>query len=208
MIRKIITIDADKCNGCGLCADACHEGAISFEEREALPYDEAAVLANMRAKGGGTAPGPRGCPGSRPVSLSPLESRRARGAGPAADGRAGRLAQCPVLLRVAPVNAPYFAGANILLAAHCAAFAHGNFHEEFMRNKVTLIACPKLDAYDHASKLAEILAGNSVASVTVTRMSVPCCGGLEQIARRALAASGKDIPLRVAIIRTDGAVAG
>ena len=237
MIRKIITIDKNKCNGCGLCAEACHEGAIvmrdgkaellgdnycdglgdclpacpanaiSFEEREALPYDEAAVEARLREKAGGNGPllgpMPKGCPGAAARSLTPVGIRPdAPGAAPAASC----LAQWPVQLQLMPVNAPSLAGADLLLAAHCSAFAHGNFHENFMRGRVTCIACPKLDAFDHAARLGEILRNNDVKSLTVARMSVPCCGGLERIARSAIAASGKAIPLRVVTIGTDGSV--
>lgn len=235
--RKIITIDAAACNGCGLCAEACHEGAIvmrngkaellrddycdglgdclpacpagaiSFEEREALPYDEAAVRANMKAKAGLKGqPTAGGCPGMKVQTLTPVAPRRAEPAAPSVSPSC--LGQWPVQLRLVPVNAAFFNGADLLVAADCSAFAHGSFHEAFMRGKVTVIACPKLDAFDNAAKLAEILRTNDVKSVTVVRMSVPCCGGLEQAVRRALAESGKDAPLRVAILGTDGSAVG
>lgn len=234
MIRKIVTIDDEKCNGCGLCVDACHEGAIglrngkaallrddycdglgdclpacptgaiTFEEREALPYDEEAVLANAAAKG--TAPltpltPVRGCPGSQARGLAPAAAWKGGGT-----PRQSCLGQWPVQIKLVPVNAPYFADADLLVAADCSAFACGNFHEEFMRGKVTIIGCPKLDDGDYSAKLTDILRQNSVRSVTVARMSVPCCGGIEQAVRRAVAAAGKDIPLSVVTIAPEGAV--
>ena len=248
MIRKIITIDREKCNGCGLCVTACHEGAIvmkdgkaellrddycdglgdclpacptgaiSFEEREAPAYDEEAVQARLRAMGRKPLTG--GCPGSAPKSFGgcPGSAPRALAAknpfpGPfSVAGEAGAtdscLAQWPVQIKLVPVNAPYFAGADLLIAADCAAYAHGNFHRDFMGGKVTLIGCPKLDGGDYAEKLGEILRVNDVRSVTVARMSVPCCGGLESAVKRAIAASDKDIPLRVATISPQGSVQG
>jgi ferredoxin len=229
MIRRIIEINEEKCNGCGLCADACHEGAIgmvngkatllrddycdglgdclpvcptgaiAFVEREAAAFDAAAVQENMQAKGrahGG------GCPGSRAISMRP-------GAAPAADESprtASQLRQWPVQIKLAPVNAPYFSGAHLLIAADCAAYAYGNFHAEFMKNKVTLIGCPKLDSVDYSEKLREIIARNELKSVTVVRMEVPCCGGLEMAVKRALQESGKFIPWQVVTISTDGQV--
>ena len=193
MIRRIIHIDSEKCNGCGACASACHEGAIgmvngkavllrddycdglgdclptcptnaiSFVEREALPYDEVAVKANMAKKKSGFV-----CPGS--------------------------------------VNAPYFNNANLLVSADCSAYAYGNFHNEFMKNKVTIIGCPKLDDMDYSEKLTEIIKNNNIKSVTVVRMEVPCCGGIENAVKKALMDSGKFIPWSVVTISTDGKI--
>ena len=232
MVRKIIKIDEEKCNGCGLCVDACHEGAlgmrqgkavllrddycdglgdclpscptdaISFEEREALPYDEAAVQENMRA---GQIPLPCGCPGSHTRLLirgDPAESI------PTGETRAlpSELRQWPLQIKLVPVNATFFAGADLLIAADCAAYAHGNFHAEFMRGRVTLIACPKLDATDYSEKLAEIFRANAIRSVTVTRMSVPCCRGLEDAVSSALRACGRRIPGSCVVLSTEGVV--
>lgn len=229
MIRKIIRIDEAACNGCGACAAACHEGAIemvngkarltredycdglgdclpacptdaiSFEEREAPAYDEAAVLAAKRKKQ--AAAQPCGCPGARAAAIAHAD---AAPAGPAVS----RLSQWPVQIKLAPISAPYFDGAHLLVAADCTAYAYGNFHEDFIRGRVTLIGCPKLDAVDYAQKLAAILAHNDIVSVTVVRMQVPCCGGLEQAVRRALQASGKDLPCRVITLSTDGRILG
>ena len=231
MKRRIIHIDQDKCNGCGLCAAACHEGAIemvegkavltredycdglgdclpacptgaiTFEEREAPAYDHAAVLAAKAAKAAQTAPLPCGCPGSQSRAL-----RREEAAAPAGECPS-QLRQWPVQIKLAPVNAPYFDGCDLLIAADCTAYAYGSFHRDFIRGKVTLIGCPKLDEGDYAEKLAAILAQNDVKSVTVARMTVPCCGGIQRAAEAAVAASGKNIPLRVAVISPDGALA-
>lgn len=224
MIRKIIRIDEESCTGCGACAEACHEGAIAmiggkakltredycdglgdclpacpagaitFEEREAPAYDEAAVLAAKLKK----APSGHGCPGMRPEAME----RPAASGGDAAV--TSQLRQWPVQLKLAPVNAPWFDGADLLIAADCTAYAYGNFHAEFIRDRVTLIGCPKLDGTDYGEKLAQILSGSNVRSVTVARMEVPCCGGIDQMVRRAIEASGKTIPYRAAIISTDG----
>ena len=231
MIRKIIKIDEDKCIGCGLCARACHEGAIemidgkarltredycdglgdclpacpmdaiSFEEREAPAYDEEAVKKAQLAKQ--AAQSSCACPGSQSkafergeLSVAPTVSR----------GAVSRLRQWPVQIKLVPVNAPYFNGANLLIAADCTAYAYGNFHEEFMRGKITLIGCPKLDEGDYARKLTEIIAGNDIKSVTIVRMEVPCCGGIENAARRALQESGKFIPWQVVTISVDGRI--
>ena len=197
MIRRIITIDENKCNGCGLCADACHEGAIgivdgkakllredycdglgdclpacpmnaiSFEQREAPAYNEAAVLAAKKAK-----------------SL--------------------QLRNFPVQIKLAPVNAPWFEDTDLLIAADCTAFAYPDFHRDFIRGKVVLIGCPKLDAVNYAEKLTQIFRYNNIRSITVTRMTVPCCGGLTMAVKNAIAASGKDIPLNIVTIRPDG----
>ena len=224
MIRRIITIDEEKCNGCGLCADACHEGAIgivdgkakllredycdglgdclpacpanaiSFEEREAPAYNEAAVLAAKKAK---EAQFPCGCPGSACQSI--------QHSAPAADVYVpSRLTNFPVQIKLLPPNAPYFDGADLLIAADCTAFAYGNFHNDFIRDRVTLIGCPKLDSVDYSRKLSEIFANNDIRSITVVRMQVPCCGGLEFAVRQALLASGKEIPWQVVTVNSRG----
>ncbi|HIR07913.1 MAG TPA: 4Fe-4S binding protein [Candidatus Pullichristensenella stercoripullorum] len=221
MLRKIIRIDEEKCNGCGACARACHEGAIamvngkarlvredycdglgdclpacptnaiSFEVCEAAAYDEAAVRAAKAAA-------PHACPGSRPAAF-------AREARPASAGNVpSQLSQWPVQIKLAPVNAPWFSGADLLIAADCTAFAYGNFHADFIRGRVTLVGCPKLDAVDYAEKLAQIFSANDIRSILVARMEVPCCGGLESAVRRALEMSGKDIPLAVSTIAING----
>ncbi len=233
MVRKIIQIDEEKCNGCGACAAACHEGAIAmvngkarltredycdglgdclpacptnaitFVEREAPAYDAAAVAASrVKAASVGMTPNPAagGCPGSMARAIAH------QGAEVPVGPRPSRLSQWPVQIKLAPVNAPWFDGCDLLVAADCTAFAHGDFHEQFIKGRVTLVGCPKLDGVDYAEKLGAILAGNDVRSVTVTRMEVPCCGGLELAVRTALAGSGKDIPLRVVTISTDGRV--
>ena len=226
MIRKIIKIDQDRCNGCGLCAKACHEGAIeiidgkaqlvredhcdglgdclpacptnaiSFEEREAPAYNEAAVLAT-KSKAPSTLP--CGCPGtnSKAIQREPVSSSNAT--------VTSQLSQWPVQLKLAPVNAPYFDNANLLIAADCTAYAYGNFHNEFIRNHITLIGCPKLDDGDYAEKLTAILSYNNIKSVTIVRMEVPCCG-IENSVKRALRASGKFIPWRIVTISTDGRI--
>ena len=198
MIRRIITIDEGKCNGCGLCADACHEGAIgiidgkakllredycdglgdclpacpmsaiSFEEREAPAYDEKAVLAAKQEK---EAPLPCGCPGSACQSIERKESASVVNV-------PGRLQNFPIQIKLAPPNAPCFDGADLLIAADCTAYSYGNFHNDFMKNRVTLIGCPKLDSVDYSQKLTQIFSMNNIRSVTLTRMTVPCCGGL------------------------------
>lgn len=226
MFRKIIKINEEKCNGCGACAAACHEGAIqiidgkarltredycdglgdclpacptnaiSFEEREAPAYDEAAVKASKAAKAND--PLPCGCPGTQSKLLS-----REKAPSPA-EAAESLLSQWPVQIKLVPINAPYFAGARLLIAADCTAFAYGNFHSDFIRNHITLIGCPKLDEGDYADKLTEIISRNDIKSVTVVRMEVPCCGGLENAAKRAIKASGKFIPWQVVTISTDG----
>ena len=230
MIRKIIKIDEEKCNGCGACAEACHEGAIkmidgkakltredycdglgdclpacptnaiSFEEREASAYDEAAVKA---AKQKNTSqPLPCGCPGTQSKAI-----KRDDTAVSAVSGTVNsQLRQWPVQIKLVPVNAPYFDNANLLIAADCTAYAYGNFHNEFIRNHITLIGCPKLDDGDYTDKLTQIIANNNIKSVTIVRMEVPCCGGLENAAKQALQVSGKFIPWRVVIVSTDGRI--
>ena len=228
MIRKIIKIDEEKCNGCGACADACHEGAIemingkakltredycdglgdclpacpvdaiSFEEREAPAYDEAAVLASKQKN---RAPLPCGCPGTATRAI-----KRDSATSPTTIPASSQLSQWPVQIKLVPVNAPYFDGAKLLVAADCTAFAYGNFHNEFIRNHITLIGCPKLDEGDYADKLTSIIANNDIKSVTVVRMEVPCCGGIENAVKRALQASGKFIPWNVVTVSTDGKI--
>ena len=228
MIRKIIRIDEEKCNGCGACASACHEGAIemidgkakltredycdglgdclptcptnaiSFEEREAPAYYEAAVLAAKQKKE--AKPLPCGCPGTQ----SKVLKRESSECVVSNNTVASQLSQWPVQIKLLPVRAPYFDGANLLIAADCTAYAYGNFHQEFIRNHITLIGCPKLDEGDYAEKLTEIIKYNNIKSVTVVRMEVPCCGGIEHAVKRALQASGKMIPWSVVVISTDG----
>ena len=221
MLRRIIKIDEKKCNGCGLCASACHEGAIamvdgkarliredycdglgdclpacptgaiSFEEREAAAYDAEAVARHLEGSGGC-------CPGAQARTMTlakPCDTGT-----PAAT----RLGQWPVQIQLAPLYAPYFDGAHLLIAADCAAYAYGDFHNRFMDGKITLIGCPKLDHVDYGEKLTEILRQNRIASITVARMEVPCCGGLEHAVKRAIAQSGKEIPLRVETISIRG----
>ena len=233
MIRRIIEIDKEKCNGCGLCAKVCHEGAIgmvdgkatllrddycdglgdclpvcptgaiTFVEREAAAYDEGAVQANMAKKG----KTPCACPGSQSKLLEVQEkmaARREEEATPVAVP--SRLRQWPVQIKLAPIKAPYFDGAKLLIAADCTAYAYGNFHEEFMKGKITLVGCPKLDMVDYSEKLTEIIKQNDIQSVTIVRMEVPCCGGMELAAKKALQASGKFIPWQVVTISTDGKI--
>lgn len=213
MIRKIIQIDEEKCNGCGACAEACHEGAIgivngkakllrddycdglgdclptcptgaiSFVEREAAAYDEKAVQENMRRKNG------------QDLSYAPL-------------GAGSQLGQWPCQIKLIPINAPCFDGARLLIAADCCAYAYARMHGDFMRGKITLIGCPKLDGIDYSEKLPQIIQDNNIQSVTIVRMEVPCCGGLESAAKRALQASGKSIPCEVATISVDGKILG
>ena len=210
MKRRVIHIDQDKCNGCGACASACHEGAIgmvngkarlmrddycdglgdclpacptnaiTFVEREAAPYDEAAVQANKAALKAGKAVD---------TAFAPTVSR---------------LQQWPVQIKLAPVNAPYFNGAQLLIAADCTAYAYAGFHEKFMKGHVTLIGCPKLDAIDYSEKLTEIFRNNDIHSISIVRMEVPCCGGMTYAVQRAIANSGKDIPCKVTVLSING----
>ena len=226
MIRKIIQIDEEKCNGCGACAAACHEGAIgmvngkaklmrddycdglgdclpacptgaiTFAEREAAAYDEAAVKAHL-AKRGQTS----GCPGARVMSLKTKPQMDAP-----QQKLGSALAQWPCQIKLVPVQAPYFNGADLLIAADCTAYAYANIHQEFMQGKVTIIGCPKLDSVDYSEKLTEILRMNDIRSITVLRMEVPCCGGLEYAAERVLENSGKNLPWKVVTFTIDGKI--
>ncbi len=235
MMRKIIHIDEEKCNGCSACADACHEGAIAivngkaklmredycdglgdclpacptgaitFTEREAKAYDKAAAEENKRKKAQ-TEDGalPCGCPGSHSKEI-----RRENGDNSTAavsSAPVSRLSQWPVQIKLVPVNAPYFGGAKLLIAADCTAYAYAAFHEDFIRGHITLVGCPKLDSTDYSEKLAEIIKNNDIKSVTVVRMEVPCCSGLELAARKALQASGKFIPWQVVTLSADGRI--
>lgn len=246
MIRRIIHIDEEKCNGCGACAAACHEsaigmvdgkakllrddycdglgdclpacptGAITFEEREAAAYDEAAVMANKKKKEEASghfakkaeSPAPHGCPGQRIAQFN----RQSTVSGTSDDANSSsaaitsQLSQWPVQIKLAPVTAPYFDGAKLLIAADCTAYAYANFHQDFIKGKITLIGCPKLDAVDYSEKLTEIIASNDIKSVTIVRMEVPCCGGLEHAAVTALKNSGKFIPWHVVTISIDGRI--
>ena len=251
MIRRIIEIAQDKCNGCGACAAACHEGAIgmvngkaallrddycdglgdclptcptgaiTFVEREAAAYDEAAVKANMAAK-----KGPAGCSGSAPRTVSGGAAENGGGCdhrgcpgsqsrsltAPAAETPAApcavqsRLMQWPVQIKLLPVEAPFYQGAKLLIAADCTAFSRADFHERFMKGRVTLIGCPKLDEGDYAEKLTEILRRNDIREVTVVRMEVPCCGGIQRAVETALRGSGKFLPWQVVTLGRDGRI--
>lgn len=193
MIRKIIKIDQEKCNGCGACAAACHEGAIGMVDGKAR------LLRDDYCDGMGD------CLPECPVGAITFEEREAD----AYDEKAVlKLRQWPVQIKLAPVKAAYFEGANLLIAADCTAYAYAAFHTEFMRGKVTLIGCPKLDAIDYSEKLAEIIKSNDIRSIMLARMEVPCCGGLEMAAKKALQDSGKSIPWKVATISVDGSVCG
>lgn len=229
MRRKIIHIDEEKCNGCGACAAACHEGAIEmidgkakltredycdglgdclpacpmdairFEERDALAYNEEAVKAAKLQKH--AAKLPCGCPGTQSKML-----KRDTAAPVKSSTGVSQLMQWPCQIKLVPINAPYFEQANLLIAADCTAYAYGNFHNDFIRGHITLIGCPKLDEGDYTEKLTAIIRGNSIKSVTIVRMEVPCCGGIENAAKQALQASGKFIPWRVVTISTDGKI--
>lgn len=235
MIRKIIKIDEDKCNGCGACAAACHEGAIeiidgkavltredycdglgdclpecptdaiSFEEREAPAYDEAAVLAakQKKMKKQGIKIPHAGCPGTQVRQIVPPKTENTSSHTPAAISQLG---QWPCQIKLAPVNAPYFNGAKLLIAADCTAYAYANIHEDFMKGKVTLIGCPKLDSVDYSEKITAIIRNNDIRSVTILRMEVPCCGGLETAVKKALQESGKFIPWQTITISIDGKI--
>lgn len=200
---KATLLRDDYCDGLGDCLPVCPTGAITFVEREAAAYDEGAVQANMAKKG----KTPCACPGSQSKLLEVQEkmaAKREEEATPVAVP--SRLRQWPVQIKLAPIKAPYFDGAKLLIAADCTAYAYGNFHEEFMKGKITLVGCPKLDMVDYSEKLTEIIKQNDIQSVTIVRMEVPCCGGMELAAKKALQASGKFIPWQVVTISTDGKI--
>lgn len=214
MIRKIIQIDEEKCNGCGACASACHEGAIgmvdgkakllrddycdglgdclptcptnaiTFVEREAAQYDEAAVLENKRKQ----------------------KMQQEKNAPQVPAQTESQLAQWPCQIKLIPVTAPYLKGANLLIAADCTAYAYANMHRDFMKGRVTIVGCPKLDQVDYSEKLTTIFSENDIQSVTIVRMEVPCCGGIEYAAKKALQESGKFIPWQVLTITIDGKI--
>ena len=245
MIRRIINVDGEKCNGCGACARACHEGAIdiidgkarltrenycdglgdclpecptgaiTFEEREAPAYDEAAVLASKQGK-----QSPE-CSETAESWTSQSDSHQSNNCQNDnyqsdihhSDNRqsgiqvpASRLAQWPCQMKLVPVSAPYFKNAELLIAADCTAYSYADFHDDFMKGRITLIGCPKLDAVDYSIKLTEILKYNDIKSITLLRMEVPCCGGLEMMAKKALLNSGKPIPLQVITLSIDGKI--
>jgi len=242
MIRRIIKIDEEKCNGCGACASACHEGAIgmvngkarlmredycdglgdclpacptgaiTFEEREAPAYDHEAVMANKAKKEGEGQENNHvnsikhtGCPGSMVRTLNRTKDISEKEKTETAPVNS-MLSQWPVQIKLAPVNAEYFDRANLLIAADCSAYAYGDFHNKFIKNRITLIGCPKLDAGDYSEKLTAIIAENDIKSVTIVRMEVPCCGGIEAAAKKAIQDSGKFIPWQVVTISTDGRI--
>lgn len=230
MLRQIIKIDEEKCNGCGACAAACHEGAIemvngkakltredycdglgdclpacptnaiTFEKREAPAYDEKAVLAAKQKKA--DKPLPCGCPGTQSRAIK----REVKSDAVSYQNISSQLSQWPVQIKLVPINALYFDNANLLVAADCTAYAYGDFHNKFIKNRVTLIGCPKLDEGDYTEKLTHIIKNNNIKSVTVVRMEVPCCAGIENAVKNALMASGKFIPWQIVVISTDGRV--
>ncbi len=240
MKRNIIRIDEEKCNGCGLCVTACHEGAlviengkaklisdsycdglgnclpecptnaITIEEREADAYDEELVMKNIEMKAAATTPPVHhhvhgGCPGSRAMAIKKTPSPEARASAPSAPA-VSELMQWPCQIKLVPVNAPYFDNCDLLIAADCTAYAYANIHKDFMKNRITLIGCPKLDEGDYSEKLTAIIANNNINSVKVLRMEVPCCGGIVSAVKTALINSGKMLPWSIVTVSTDGEI--
>lgn len=233
MIRKIVSIDAEKCNGCGLCITACHEGAlklidnkavlisdaycdglgdclpecptgaIKIEEREADPFDEELVKENMaKAKAKHESNTFSGCPGTQARTFAKKPNKKESTINNIS--LESELRQWPVQIKLVPTKAPYFENANLLIAADCTAYAYANFHNDFIKNKITIIGCPKLDSVDYTEKITAIIKSNNIKSVTVVRMEVPCCGGIENAVKQGLINSGKMIPWNVVTISTDG----
>lgn len=194
MIRKVIQIDEESCNGCGRCVDACHEGAIG------LVNGKAKLMRDDYCDGLGD------CLPSCPMGAITFIEREAAAYDEQASHCVSQLGQWPCQMKLVPVNAPYFAGAKLLIAADCTAFAYAGMHEEFMKGHITLVGCPKLDAVDYSEKLTEILRQNEIEEVTVVRMEVPCCGGLENAVKKAVKASGRSLSCRVAVISIDGVI--
>lgn len=237
MVRKIIKIDEDKCNGCGLCVNACHEGAlqlidgkaklisesycdglgdclpecptgaIKIEEREAEAYDEEAVKKLMEAKKNQSSENLAcGCPGTYARTIEKQGQKAEHYDSCCHESMESKLRQWPVQIKLVPANAPYFHNSHLLIAADCTAYAYANIHKDFMKNKITLIGCPKLDSINYAEKLTEILKSNEIKSITVLRMEVPCCSGLSGAVKESLVRSGKMIPWRIVVIGTDGSI--
>ena len=234
MVRQVIQIDEDKCNGCGICVNACHEsalgivdgkakllrddycdgmgdclpecptGAISFIEREAAAYDEAAVKENQKNKAmQEQMKHMGGCPGSRIMTMNRDNEEEVLNKEHIITSK---LTNWPVQIKLAPPQAPYFEGAKLLIAADCTAYSYASFHQDFIKGKIALIGCPKLDSVDYSEKLTTIIKNNNIESVTIVRMEVPCCGGLEMAAKKALQESGKFIPWQVVTISIDGKI--
>ena len=243
MVRRIIEINQELCNGCGACAAACHEGAIgmvngkatllrddycdglgdclptcptgaiTFVEREAAAYDEEAVKANMAAKKAASGCNSGGCPGSAPQHVGcpgsqsrAIQAPSSEGAPAPASNVASRLTQWPVQIKLLPIEAPFYDGAKLLIAADCTAFSRADFHERFMKGRITIIGCPKLDMVDYSEKLTEIIRRNNIREVTVVRMEVPCCGGIQRAVETALQNSGKFIPWQVVTLGRNGTI--